>query len=883
MFVNCLSGTPRTMDMDFDIDGVNSFKAITGIEDFDLALEIMRNFNWNLDAAVNNYFSEPDSGLPSDNYVSVQHPERQHVSTSYPGNVEMLYPESGGTRNLEFRICLSSTDTVEDFMLPDSRSLRDLKEDFVKRCGEQLLLMVTGSHEQAEITAQNLVSAIEFDGLRTGHVKDETAPLRVLHLPLHNYLTARLLLRDAREPSPPRSQPRKNSFEFKIRVPSSSSSSSSASSTSSIRSRETSRRNGRPISASDCSDVDTAEQIIRSGPETSLLELGACAESVTNIPSDRQSWSLPSAVIGSGSLVALVKDLNLAGQGDSEKAERTLENYNLQPGGSYTLELRKRSKGSHRISNRTSSNCVSASTSNRDVHTNAHRHSAGFDRTTSSIPRPSSSTGSLTNSSRGDQYPNLSYRQRDFKRKSENRTRGGRSNGSVVMEDDETDFTEYVDDDYLQLTDDFNRSVNNAPLIPLELIDSPVQATENFSTVFLQRYCRDGAELPPPFACCRLDEALDGAFKTQKLADRKPLFIYLHDDKSIGAHIFATRVLCSMELHQFFNNNDINIWPWDVTLEEAKAKVLRWIEPRIEWLANKIRSTPKDDFPLLIMVVKLAGSLEVLYILNGRGINLPTPNRGAATPWSTDQEMNASFPVLGTEDSVVPIPASTSVRGTLKADELVTELWNKLLLFNTRLEPELDAEKERLEREQVRAEQDHAYRESLRQDQLKMKAKKEEEEDTRRREQLLQLQAEREKAEALAECRRHSSALPKEPPEPGTAEGEAFAHSREGAAGTATLRFRLPPGLSLPPLFDLLPEEEKRPEPPANGMLIRRFRGVDTLSDLKHFMESLGFTVAKFKLLTTFPRTDLTAIADDAVTVAELKLVPQETLILEER
>ncbi|VDL94253.1 unnamed protein product [Schistocephalus solidus] len=473
----------------------------------------------------------------------------------------------------------------------------------------------------------------------------------------------------------------------------------------------------------------------------------------------------------------------------------------------------------------------------------------------------------------------------------------------------------------------------------MELIDSPVQATENFSTVFLQRYCRDGAELPPPFACCRLDEALDGAFKTQKLADRKPLFIYLHDDKSIGAHIFATRVLCSMELHQFFNNNDINIWPWDVTLEEAKAKVLRWIEPRIEWLANKIRSTPvslfclvnipvtapsqlhspqhgvdaedagplqdfrvrdpalpsqlqysaaaaemeKDDFPLLIMVVKLAGSLEVLYILNGRGINLPTPNRGAATPWSTDQEMNASFPVLGTEDSVVPIPASTSVRGTLKADELVTELWNKLLLFNTRLEPELDAEKERLEREQVRAEQDHAYRESLRQDQLKMKAKKEEEEDTRRREQLLQLQAEREKAEALAECRRHSSALPKEPPEPGTAEGEAFAHSREGAAGTATLRFRLPPGLSLPPLFDLLPEEEKRPEPPANGMLIRRFRGVDTLSDLKHFMESLGFTVAKFKLLTTFPRTDLTAIADDAVTVAELKLVPQETLILEER
>nr|VZI24678.1 unnamed protein product [Spirometra erinaceieuropaei] len=794
------------MDTDIDVDKVNSFQAIAGIDDFELALDIMRNFNWDLDAAVNNYFNEPESGLPTDKSASTQQPEHQHVSTSYPGNVEMYSPEACGTRKLEFRICLPSTGTTEDFILPDSRSLRDLKKAFVERCGEQLLLLATESQRQAEITEETLVSSIFFDGLRTAHIQDETTPLRSYNLPLNNYLTARLLLQEARKSRPPRPQTPKNSFEFKIRVPSSSS-------TCSTRSRETSRRNGRPIPASD-SDIDAPEQIIRSGPGTSLLELGVKAESVTQIPSNRQVWSLPSAVIGRSHLEDLVRDLNLAGSGDSEKAERTLENYCLQPGGSYTLELRKRGRDVHTIPHETS-NHLSASTSSRGVHTSGHRPSARFDRSTSSSLQSSSSTGSPTSSSRGDRHSHPPHRQRDCRRKPENRTRGGRSNGPVVMEDDETDFTEYVEDDYLQLADDHNQSVNNVPLIPLDLIDSPMLAIENFSTVFAQRYCSDGVETPPPFACCRLDEALDGAFKTQKLADRKPLFIYLHDDNSVGAHIFASRVLCSMELHQFFSNNDISIWPWDVTLEPAKTKVLLWLEPRFEWLTNRIRGTPKDDFPLLIMVVKLAGSLEVLYMLNGRGVSLPTPNRGAAALWSTDQEMHTSFPALGTEDTGEQVPSSTSLRGSLKADDVATELWNKLVLFNARMEPELEAEKERLERELVRAEQDHAYRESLRQDQLKMKAKKEEEEDTRRREHLLQLQAEREKEEALAECRRHSHALPKEPPAPGTAEAEAFARSRDGSAGMATLRFRLPPGVTLPPLFNLLPEKE-RPEPPPN-------------------------------------------------------------------
>lgn len=84
-------------------------------------------------------------------------------------------------------------------------------------------------------------------------------------------------------------------------------------------------------------------------------------------------------------------------------------------------------------------------------------------------------------------------------------------------------------------------------------------------------------------------------------------------------------------------------------------------------------------------------------------------------------------------------------------------------------------------------------------------------------------------------------ALPREPP--------------AKAAGIATLRFRLPRNVPVPPAFEQIPEEN-RPQI-TNDSIIRRFRGSDSLKDIKNFMEFLGYSVNDFRLLRTFPRVDV--------------------------
>lgn len=68
---------------------------------------------------------------------------------------------------------------------------------------------------------------------------------------------------------------------------------------------------------------------------------------------------------------------------------------------------------------------------------------------------------------------------------------------------------------------------------------------------------------------------------------RKPLFIYLHHDHSVAAHIFCNRLLCSQQMNQFMEANQLKIWPWDVTLEGARTNVLHWMQPRLDYLATE--------------------------------------------------------------------------------------------------------------------------------------------------------------------------------------------------------------------------------------------------------------------------------------------------------
>lgn len=124
-----------------------------------------------------------------------------------------------------------------------------------------------------------------------------------------------------------------------------------------------------------------------------------------------------------------------------------------------------------------------------------------------------------------------------------------------------------------------------------------------------------------------------------------------------------------------------------------------------------------------------------------------------------------------------------------------------------------------------------------------MEAKQREEAEAAQREEEARMQAEAAQRKARIQQVVSGRALPPEPP--------------AGAMGVATLRFRLPTTLPSPPSYEHLSDREKQPI--QNGMITRRFRARDTLRDLKNYMESLGYAVADFKLLTTFPRVDVSS------------------------
>ncbi|THD20405.1 FAS-associated factor 1 [Fasciola hepatica] len=268
------------------------------------------------------------------------------------------------------------------------------------------------------------------------------------------------------------------------------------------------------------------------------------------------------------------------------------------------------------------------------------------------------------------------------------------------------------------------------------------------------------------------------------------------------------------------------------------------------------------------MVGKVSGQLEVLCIVLGTG-EVTNPIALALD--------DVAFPPLNIGGQNVPSPgksfpstAQSTVTGSLKPDVIVAELWQAYTNYMELLAPEFEAETARLARQRVREEQEAAYQESLRQDQLKAKEKARAEEEERIERERLARQRDQQQTEAAQRRLAVAASLPREPPAPNTPAAKAFLARPEGAAGITSLRFRLPRNTTV-----------TRPDP-NQSTLLRRFAGLDKLQTVLDYAESQGYPVSEYKLLTTFPRRDLTTL-DRNSTLADLKLVPQETLTLEQR
>ncbi|XP_067002925.1 FAS-associated factor 1 [Anabrus simplex] len=189
----------------------------------------------------------------------------------------------------------------------------------------------------------------------------------------------------------------------------------------------------------------------------------------------------------------------------------------------------------------------------------------------------------------------------------------------------------------------------------------------------------------------------------------------------------------------------------------------------------------------------------------------------------------------------------TVVHGNLGVSELLTSLIQAVDVFSEQQRLEIREEEERAARELVKREQDAAYQQSLEADRAKEEAKRNQELIENQEKQLEEIKRQEEELIREAIRLQAESQLPEEP--------------AEGAGdGIAKIRFRLPKG----------------------EYIVRRFEAEAPLQQLFNFLVVKGYPPDEYKVISSWPRRDLTAL-DPKTTLMALNLYPQETVILEER
>ncbi|XP_073846108.1 fas associated factor casp isoform X4 [Musca autumnalis] len=323
------------------------------------------------------------------------------------------------------------------------------------------------------------------------------------------------------------------------------------------------------------------------------------------------------------------------------------------------------------------------------------------------------------------------------------------------------------------------------------------------SLKFIENYKQRFGEPCPMFFPGSLEDALKEACH-KPARERKLLAIYLHHGESILTNVFCDRLMKHENILQQFAEHFI-LYGWDLTHESNKHLFLSSVTACISNTASiTVRNISVDKLPSILVIGKSR--------LSGR----------------------SSCEVLSV------------IHGNVDLDDLLSRLFEAVDMYNDHLKVEIAEEDARAARDQVKAEQDMAYEQTLQADIAKEAARRQKEAAIAAERQRL----ESEKAEE--EARRESirmvaeQSLPKEP--------------NETETNISKIRVRKPTG----------------------DFLERRFYTENTLQDLLNFVASKGFLIDEYKVISSWPRRDLTAI-DSNQTLQSLKLYPQETVILEER
>uniref|UniRef100_A0A182KBG4 UBX domain-containing protein n=1 Tax=Anopheles christyi TaxID=43041 RepID=A0A182KBG4_9DIPT len=357
--------------------------------------------------------------------------------------------------------------------------------------------------------------------------------------------------------------------------------------------------------------------------------------------------------------------------------------------------------------------------------------------------------------------------------------------------EDASDFNN--DDDIFTETPIINQQKR---LIPDNVDDETIGSIQ-FVENFTERY----GPQHPMFFQGSLEDALKEACHRPSARDRKLLAIYLHHDGSVLTNVFCGQLLACESIIQILLEHFV-LYGWDLSFESNKNMFLSSISACVGMTASiTVRNIPTDRLPAILVISKNRSQCEVFQV----------------------------------------------IYGNVGVDDLLSKLMEASDMYSEQLKIELREENERFAREQVKLEQDAAYRESLEADRAKQEAKRQKEmmmQSERRR-----LESERAENEAKRELIR-AKARSTVPDEPQQGSGESI----------TKIRVRTPAG----------------------EMLERKFTVDTPLELLLNYITAEGYLIDEFKVISSWPRRDLTTLNHES-TLKELKLYPQETLILEER
>lgn len=326
--------------------------------------------------------------------------------------------------------------------------------------------------------------------------------------------------------------------------------------------------------------------------------------------------------------------------------------------------------------------------------------------------------------------------------------------------------------------DDIPKDNFKDPMIPEHCVDQS-EALALFSDNFEKRY----GPVHPVFYCGSMKEVIHRATQGQ-LLDRRPVVVYLHHDRSISSNIFCEKILCSKIISDYLTMNYLT-WAWDMTMPTNTTRFLDNVSLHFgEETRKQLSGLGPSNYPLLLIFQKKPGSpLEIANMLT-----IDTP-----------QDDAYNLLVLGYEEHLA---AMEQLQATNEA---------------------------RIQREQIKQEQDVAYNESAEKDKQTQR--------NRIHSQEAKLRERAAQADALKK-------LPEEP---------------EKGEGITSIRFRYPSG----------------------ELANRRFFGSDRIGLLYIYAQSKGFHPDRHKLMLNYPKKDLGEYPSNA-NLVECGLSPQAMVFIQE-